>query len=107
MDGIHRIRTIPDEVQDYLLKLDSVPRDKRGGVGKLTSQNNPISMKITQRQSNHLPRSGIQIQPLSDTVFLAEECAQARDHIRCTVAIANRSPGRFTRTVDVRWIQCQ
>ena len=36
MDGIHRVRTIPEEVQDYLLKLDSVTCDKREVVGKLS-----------------------------------------------------------------------
>src|SRR6267378_3834271 len=48
MDGIHRVRTIPEEVQDYLLKLDSVTSDKRTVFGKLTSQNNPVSLKLTQ-----------------------------------------------------------
>jgi len=48
MDGIHRVRTIPDEVHDYLLKLDSVTSDKREVGGKLTSQNNPVSFKLTQ-----------------------------------------------------------
>src|SRR6266852_3467327 len=107
MDSIHRIRSIPQEVQNYLLQLHTVTYDKREVAGKLRSQNHPASMKLTQRQSNHLSRSVIQIHPLSDGVFLTEECAQSRDHIRRTVAIANRSPGRFTRTVDVRWIQCQ
>ena len=48
MDGLHRVRTIPEEVQDYLLKLDSVTCDKREVFGKLTSQNNPVSLKLTQ-----------------------------------------------------------
>jgi hypothetical protein len=48
MDGIHRVRTIAEEVQNYLLKLDSVTCDKREVVGKLTSQNNPVSLKLTQ-----------------------------------------------------------
>jgi len=33
--------------------------------------------------------------------FFAEECSQSRDHIRRTVAVANRSPGGFSRTVDI------
>src|SRR6266446_3433522 len=48
IDSIHRIRRIPDEVQDYLLKLDSVTCDKREVVGKLTSQNHPVSLKLTR-----------------------------------------------------------
>jgi len=48
MDGIHRIRSIPEEVQNYLLKLDSVPYEKREVVGKLTSHNKPVSLKLTQ-----------------------------------------------------------
>jgi hypothetical protein len=48
MDGIHRVRTIPEEVQDYLLKLDSVTCDKREVVGKLGPQNHPVSLKFTQ-----------------------------------------------------------
>src|SRR6266403_61092 len=48
MDGIHRIRRIPEEVRDYLLMLDSVTCDNREVVGKLTSHNKPVSLKLTQ-----------------------------------------------------------
>src|SRR5713226_5376514 len=48
MNGIHRIRSIPEEVQNYLLKLDSVTCDKREIVGKLRSQNHPVSLKLTR-----------------------------------------------------------
>src|SRR5712671_3676408 len=47
IDGIHRIRSIPEEVQDYLLQLHVVTCDKREVVGKLISQNNPVSFKLT------------------------------------------------------------
>jgi hypothetical protein len=107
MDGIHRVRTISEQVQGHLLKLDPVTCDTWKVIGKLRSQNHPVSLKLTQGQSNYLPCSVIQIHPLSNGVFLAEECAQSRDHIRRTVAVANRSPGSFTRTVDVRWVQRQ
>jgi hypothetical protein len=48
MDGIHRIRSIPEEVQNYLLQLHAVTCDKREVVGKLRSQNHPVSLKLTQ-----------------------------------------------------------
>src|SRR6266853_4345223 len=48
MDDIHRVRTIPDEVQNYLLQLHSVTCDKREVFGKLRSQNHPVSLKLTQ-----------------------------------------------------------
>src|SRR6266403_54068 len=107
MDSVHRIRSIPQEVQNYLLQLHAVTCDKREVAGKLRSQNHPASLKLTQRQSNYLSRSVIQIHPLSDGVFFAEECSQSRDHIRRTVAIANRSPGGFSRTVDIWRFHCQ
>ena len=44
MDGIHRVRSIPEEVQNYLLKLHSVTCDQREVVGKLTAQNHPVSL---------------------------------------------------------------
>src|SRR6266853_3215274 len=65
MDGIHRIRSIPEEVQDYLLKLDSVTCDNREIVGKFTLHNKPVYLKLTQLQSQHRSRSVIQIHQLS------------------------------------------
>jgi len=47
MDGIMRSEH-SGGVQDYLLKLDSVTCEKREVSGKLTSQNNPVSLKLTQ-----------------------------------------------------------
>src|SRR6266478_5600425 len=48
MDGTHRIGSIPEEVQNYLLQLDAVTRDKREVVGKLGSQNHALSLQLTQ-----------------------------------------------------------
>src|SRR6266478_2553194 len=57
MDGIHRIWSSPEEVQNHLPQLHAVTCDKRKVVGKLRSQNHPVSLKLTQRQSNHPSRS--------------------------------------------------
>src|SRR6266481_9897217 len=48
MDDIHRIRSIPEEVQNYLLQLHAVTCDRREIVGKLRSQNHPVSLKLAQ-----------------------------------------------------------
>ena len=48
MHRIHRVRSIPEEVQDYLLKLHAVTCDQREVFGKLTSHNHPVSLKLTQ-----------------------------------------------------------
>jgi len=48
MDGVHRIRSIPEEVQNYLLQLHAVTCDEREVVSKLRSQNHAVSLKLTQ-----------------------------------------------------------
>jgi len=47
-DGAHRVRCIPNQIQDHLLQLDSITCDKREVFGKFRSQNHPVSLKIAQ-----------------------------------------------------------
>ena len=51
VDGAHRIRGVQKQVQDDLLKLDTIARDRRKIVGKFRPQNHPVSLKFTQRQA--------------------------------------------------------
>ena len=73
-------------------------------VGELRLKNDPVSLKVAQRQRNDLSRGLVQIQRLERELLLAEQRTQPRDHLRGAVAIANRPPRRLTRTVDVRRI---
>src|ERR1700730_5443830 len=56
VDAAHRVQGVPEQVQDDLLKLDTIACDRRKVVGKLRSQNHPASLELAQRQCNHLSR---------------------------------------------------
>ena len=43
-----RVRGVQEQVQDDLLKLDTVTPDKREIVGKFRPQNHPVTLKLTR-----------------------------------------------------------
>jgi hypothetical protein len=53
-DSVHRIRSIPQQIQNDLLKLDSIADDRREVVGKLVAQNHALTLQLAQRQRSHL-----------------------------------------------------
>ena len=101
VDVDHRVRGVAKQIQDDLLELDAIAGDDREIVGELRLKNHAISLKVAQRQRNDLSRGLVQIQRLQRELLLAEQRTQPRDHIRGAVAIANRAPRGFARTVDV------
>ena len=57
VDCPHRVRSIPQEIQDGLLKLDAIACHGREVTPKLMPQNHAISLQPTPRQRNHLSSS--------------------------------------------------
>src|SRR3984893_15725201 len=53
VDAAHRVQGVPEQVQDDLLKLDTIACDRRKAVGKFRSQHHPASLELAQRQCNH------------------------------------------------------
>ena len=68
----HRVGGVADQVQDDLLELDTVAGDGREIVGKLRLKNDPVSLKVAQRQRNDLSGSFVQIKRLRREFLLAE-----------------------------------
>src|SRR5467141_1483454 len=50
----HRVRSIAEQVQDDLLKLDAIGGDERKIVGELRSERAEMSLKLVHRQRNHI-----------------------------------------------------
>src|SRR5690348_10805124 len=48
VDGGHRIRGVADQVQDDLLELNTIPRDRWKGPGELQLKQYAISLKFAQ-----------------------------------------------------------
>ena len=69
----HRVGGVADQVQDDLLELDTVAGDGREIVGELPLKNDPVSLKVAQRQRNDLSRGLIQIQRLERELLFAEQ----------------------------------
>src|SRR5262245_59284151 len=88
----HRVRGVTEQVQDDLLKLDTIAGDVGEVVGEFRLQNDAISLKIVRRQRNDLSRRLVQIQRLGRELPLAEQRAETRDYVRGAVGIANRTP---------------
>jgi len=61
VDFAHCVRSIPYEVQDHLLKLDSVASNGRQIVCKLVVNNYPVSLEVAQRQRNDLSGGLVQV----------------------------------------------
>src|SRR5580704_13902240 len=73
VDAAHRVQGVPEQVQDDLLKLDTIACDAWEVVGKLPSQNHPASLQLAQRQCNHLSCGLIQIHRFGRGVLLGKE----------------------------------
>ena len=61
VDAAHRVRGVAEQVQDDLLKLDTIAGDRRQVVGELRPQHHAVSLKLTQRERNHLSRRLVQV----------------------------------------------
>src|SRR5207244_9975150 len=96
----HRVSSIAEQVQDDLLKLDTIGCDERKIVGELRSEYHTMSLKLVHRQRNHLARRLVQVHRFRRELFPAEESAQSHDHIGCAVGVANRSPRCLARAVE-------
>jgi hypothetical protein len=98
----HCVRGVPEQVQDYLLKLDTVRQNSRELVVKFRPQNDTVSLKLTQCEGNHLPRSLGQVDRFNDEVFSFEKVAQTRNDFRSTITVANSAPRGFASAFDIR-----
>src|SRR5580765_8555801 len=49
VDSVHGVRGVPEQVEDDLLKLDTIACDSREAVGKVRAQNHPASLEFTPR----------------------------------------------------------
>ncbi len=85
----------------------SIASDGREVFGELELQNDPVPLKVTQRQRYDFPRDLVQIQQLECQLLVAEQGTKPCDHIRGAVAIANRPPRRFARALKIRRIGVQ
>ncbi|MES0150268.1 hypothetical protein NKJ95_23965 [Mesorhizobium sp. M0012] len=101
IDAAHRIGSVPQQVYDYLLKLDPATADRRKPVGELGVQHHPVSLKIAGRQCNHLSRSLVQINWFDRWGPFAEKRAQSCNHVRRTIAVADGAARGFLRDLDV------
>src|SRR6266480_1629002 len=59
--GGHRIRGVADQVQDDLLELNTIPRDRWKVVGELQLKRYVISLKLAQQERRHLSRGPVQV----------------------------------------------
>ena len=50
------------KIENDLLELDAIPGHLREILGELRLQNHALSLEITQRQRNHLPRGVVEIE---------------------------------------------
>ena len=69
----HRVRGVAEQVEDDLLELDPIAVDRRKIVSEFRLKNDPVSLKVTQRQRNNLSRGLVQVQQLDREFLLAEE----------------------------------
>src|SRR6266566_4195074 len=58
----HRVGGVSEQVEDDLLELDAIADDGREILGELQLKSDPVSLKVTQRQRDDLPRDRVQIQ---------------------------------------------
>jgi hypothetical protein len=62
VDIHHRVRGVANQIQNDLLELDAIPGYVREIIGELRLQNHALSLKVTQRQRNYLPRGVIEVE---------------------------------------------
>jgi hypothetical protein len=71
VDSAHRIRSIPQQIQNDLLKLDAIADDGREVVRKLMPQTHTLTLELTQRQRSHLSSRLIQVHRFRGKILLA------------------------------------
>src|SRR5262245_8658473 len=101
----HRIGGIAEEVQDDLLELDPIAGDGREILGEFQLKNDAVSLQVAQRQCHDLPRDLVQVYRFDRRFLLGEQGTHSRNHIRGTVAIADRPPCGFARARYVRRVR--
>src|SRR6185437_12810681 len=69
----HRVRRVADEVQDNLLKLNTIAHDWRKAVDKLGLKVDSVSLEFANHQGDHLLRRLVQVNGLHRKLSLAEE----------------------------------
>ena len=99
LNSDHSFGSIAERVESHLLELDTIADDGREVLGEFGPQNHPISLKIAQRQCNHLCPNLVQIEDLQCEFLLAEQGPQSRNHIGGEFGVGNASltPGCDTR----------
>src|SRR6185437_2066608 len=101
LDIDHCVRGVPEQIQDHLLKLDTVRQNRWECAVKLRPQNDTVSLKLTPGQRNHLPRSLSQVDRFNDEVFSSKKVAQTCDDFGSAVAVANGTPHGFASALDI------
>src|SRR6266436_3083110 len=97
----HSLQGVHKQVQYYLLQLDAIARDRREVVGKVHPHSDSLSLNFITRQRNQFSCGLIQIHRIGYGALFGKKRVQSRNHVRRTVAIADRSPCSFARAVDV------
>ena len=87
--------------------MNTIATDDRQILGEFRMQDDAIPLKIGGRHRDDLPGGLVQVQWLERELPLGEQRAQPRNHIRGTVAIADRAARGFARTLDVRGSRIQ
>ena len=103
----HRIRSVPKQIQDDLLELNTITDDRREVLGKVRPQGDTIPLKIAHRQCNYFSGGLVQIQGLQGELFFTEQRTQSRDHICSAIAVPKGPPHCLARPVDIRRITLQ
>src|SRR5882724_90545 len=96
VDGAHRVGRVSKQVQYHLLQLHPIALDGRKIFRELGPKNHSISLKLTQRQRNHLSRSVVQVHGFHGRALVAKEQAQSCEHLR-------RLEGRRPASLDRCW----
>ena len=68
----HRFRGISQQVENHLLKLNSITHDGRQIFLEIQAQHRAVSLQVAQRQRNHFARRLIQVQRLLGEFLPAE-----------------------------------
>ena len=102
VDTAHRVRGVQEQVQDDLLKLDTIADDRRKVVGKFRAAESP-GFSAVQLNDSAITSRVASFRSTGSIVgfLLAEQRAQSRDHVGRAVAVANRAPRGFARAVDI------
>ena len=80
------------------------PRYQRQGIAEVLLQDHLVLLQLAQQEHEHFPRCFVQVHRFNIALLIAKKGSQAGDHIRGSIAIANRAAHGFTRTLKVRRI---